>query len=120
MLDRGILKFLLEKCIFTYDAKPYTEDIYSSTNLADFKAKSQNMCHWSASRDAAYTLLVTVVKLDDQSLEHVINNYWSDLLNRVENPKESGICKPPESRFMMEKFIGIRNLGAICYMISMI
>lgn len=74
----------------------------------------------TSSRDAAYKLLVTICKEDAASLEKVLGQYWVELVSRVGNPKETGVVKPPEHRSQYEKFIGMKNLGSICYMISMI
>jgi ubiquitin carboxyl-terminal hydrolase 34 len=120
LLSEGVVQFLLQECLFSFDVKPFEGDVNKSVNLAEFKKQFQSKCMQSSSREAAYRLLVTICEFDDKSLERILGEYWVQLVEKVGDPKETGVVKPPEHRSSYEKFIGMKNLGAICYMISML
>lgn len=79
----NMIDFLVTKCLFTYEFEPYSGNITKMTNLTDYKAKHQNMCHGANSRGAAYNLILRLCQLDGDSLVHLVSKYWSSMLGRV-------------------------------------
>ncbi len=77
-----------------------------------------NRCHSVNSRKAAFSLLHSVCTTHSQLIPQVITGYYSTLLGQVRKPKKAGY--QPKLDVRTNEFVGLRNLGSICYMNSML
>ena len=83
------------------------------------KALSQNKCKCKESRAAAYQLLQAYFEsLDPKELSEFLDQYLWPFIKDVNRPKRWQY--QPNESFRMQTYVGITNLGCICYMNSML
>lgn len=70
------------------------------------------------SRKAAFSLLHSLCTTHPKLIPQVITGYYSILLGQVRKPKKAGY--QPKLDVRTNGFVGLRNLGSICYMNSML
>ena len=80
-----------------------------------------NKCHTDDSRNAAYSLLDTVLNSnsDPRLIQQLVEEFWNPFILQLNKQKEAGVA-PQDSGRSQYGFAGIRNLGCICYMNSML
>lgn len=80
-----------------------------------------NKCYSKESREAAYSLLQSVIgdNPNPEMLTRLIKNFWAPLIMKLEKPIENQLA-PSERKRSSFGFAGMKNLGCICYMNSMI
>jgi len=62
---------------------------------------------------------MTICKIQPKMIGEVISKYWYPLLFKVKKPKKAGYAPRSEGRSFYG-YCGLRNLGCICYMNSML
>ena len=79
-----------------------------------------NKCHTDESRNAAYSLLDTVLNSnsDPRLIQTLVEDFWNPFILQLNKQKEEGAA-PQDSGRSPYKFAGIKNLGCICYMNAM-
>ena len=114
--QKGLMEELFNKCLFPDDAKPLEQDITEDVDTQ--RGLSGNKCKTKESRSAAFTLLWTLCKNSPLLLDTLLRNCMVPLVERIERYK--GWNYIPASDARSSGFVGLRNLGCICYMNSMI
>jgi ubiquitin C-terminal hydrolase len=84
-----------------------------------YEKPSINKALTNESRTACYKLLMTITNIYTEFAELILAQYWGPLLEMIEKPKKPAFNPRTEQRSHFD-FSGIKNLGAICYMSSMI
>lgn len=92
-------------------------DVTPATDIAAYERPYINKCNSISSRKAAFSLLTTLAKINPQLAVELIVSYLSPILERVKKPKKAGFNPRYECR--SNGFCGLKNLGSICYMNSM-
>lgn len=90
-------------------------------DLVIFDKASGYKCHHDESRQVAYHLFLFVVEnfLSTDEFDGIVSHYWTNLVMKMEKPQ--GKKYDPSSSMRAENgFAGLKNLGATCYMNSMI
>jgi ubiquitin carboxyl-terminal hydrolase 9/24 len=72
----------------------------------------------SKSREAAYSLLLQLIKKSPKLMSRFIKEQLSPLLEKIKKPNKWNY-QPPGSTAALQKYVGLKNLGCICYMNSM-
>lgn len=72
----------------------------------------------SPARKAAYSLLNDLIKKSAGIMNLFIQNQLQPLMEMIKKPKTYNYT-PPSSTERAQKYVGIQNLGCICYMNSM-
>lgn len=80
---------------------------------------SQQRNSANKSREAAYQLLNELIKKSPVILSNFIQNQLKPLLELIKRPK-SWNYTPPSASERGQKYVGLKNLGCICYMNSML
>jgi len=116
-----VLTMLVQKCLFNQGGDAFEGHITEQVNLKEHSARQINKCHTTKSRSAAYKLfqIITGSNPDPKTLQTVLIHYWLPLIAKIAKPKEYGF-NPQEHDRSSYGFAGIKNLGCICYMNSMI
>lgn len=70
------------------------------------------------SREAAYNLLNQLIKKSPVIMNNFLKDQMSLLMSMIKKPKGWNVT-PPNASERMQKYVGLRNLGCICYMNSM-
>mmetsp|Transcript_9127 Transcript_9127/g.8553 ORF Transcript_9127/g.8553 Transcript_9127/m.8553 type:complete len:177 (+) Transcript_9127:425-955(+) len=84
----ALLKEVLEKLLFTFQMDPYESHILKNVDLSKIEKPHLNKCQSSESRNAAYALLITLIKELPGHVGSVINDYWHPMLWKVKKPKK--------------------------------
>jgi ubiquitin carboxyl-terminal hydrolase 34 len=70
------------------------------------------------SKTAAYKLLNSLVRRDPELMEYFVKNCVQPLLAKIQRC-EGWNYSPPSAAERSQDYVGLRNLGCICYMNSM-
>ena len=85
------------------------------------KSKNKNKCKTTKSRTEAYKLLNALVKnLKPREMATFLEDYMWRMIHPVPRPKSWMHDPSTAMRNMDHGYAGIKNLGNICYMISML
>lgn len=87
-------------------------------NRKSTKSNSQKTSA-NKSREAAYQLLNELIKKSPVILGNFIKNQLKPLLDLIKRPKNWNYT-PPSANERGQKYVGLKNLGCICYMNSML
>jgi ubiquitin C-terminal hydrolase len=109
---------IINKCLFTFEIKPIEGDITKSVDIVASEKNSLNKAQSSSSRKASFELLQTLCNNNPDLIPQIINLYFGPLLNNIKKPKKSGYS--PRTETKSYGYCGLKNLGSICYMNSMI
>ena len=93
------------------------QDITVITDINAYEKPFLNKCSSLASRKGAFSLLTTLCQINPKLTTDVIVTYLNPILERVKKPKKSGF--QPRYDCRANGFCGLKNLGCICYMNSM-
>lgn len=97
--SHGFVKFLFRECLFP------------EGNNRSHQLRSSN------SRKQAYELIYRMCRLDGRQLDELFDSGFKGVYKAMSNVKVSYYYKEVRSEW---GYAGIRNLGCICYMISML
>jgi ubiquitin carboxyl-terminal hydrolase 34 len=116
----SLVTMLVEKCLFCFQFNPIASHITMDVDLAPIEKKQINKCHAKESVQSAYTLLVALCKSQvvPNLTEGIIEKYWVPQINSVDKPQKPGFQPSADCR-SWNNYCGIKNLGAVCYMNSM-
>lgn len=81
-------------------------------------ASSSSGSSTSESRKVAYALLNDLIKKSPVIMNNFIREQLQPLMDMIKKPKGWNYT-PPNSSDRVQKYVGLRNLGCICYMNSM-
>lgn len=118
--DHQALTFeILNKCLFSFDIQPLETDITPGVDIAAYEKPQLNKCHQKTSRQAAFALLITLCKINPSVATDIIQTYLYPIITtKVHKPKKGKFNPSSENR--SNGFCGLRNLGCICYMNSVL
>jgi hypothetical protein len=121
-LINELLKEFLFASVFVDDRnKPLEpssmQEIISNKAPRIVKIQSSNK-QANKSREAAYQLLNELIKKSPVILTNFIRDQLQPLLDLIKKPKTWNYT-PPSSSERVQKYVGLKNLGCICYMNSM-
>jgi ubiquitin C-terminal hydrolase len=71
------------------------------------------------SKSAAYRLLNSLLRRDRQLMDFFLQECLMPLMSHIERP-DGWNYTPPSATERNQEFVGLRNLGCICYMNSML
>ena len=116
---KKITKVILDRLLFGEAVSVEDLSLIKSPEQLKIFDKTAFKCHNENSREAAYNLYLFVV---DKFLSHneLDITYWMNLVLQMEKPRDK---KSFDARAMTRAdngFAGLINLGATCYMNSMI
>lgn len=109
---------IINRCLFTFEIKPIDEDITKTVDIVASEKNMLNKAQSSSSRKASFDLLHTLCNNNPDLIPQIINGYFGPLLNSIKKPKKAGY--QPRSETRSYGYCGLKNLGSICYMNSMI
>lgn len=115
--QKGLMAELFNKCLFPDNIEIPTEDITIKTDKSKTSISS-NKCKTDESRKQAYMLLWTLCKNSPRLLEQILTHGLVPLCNKIK--RQSGWNYTPSGDSKTSRYLGIKNLGCICYMISML
>ncbi|KRW99755.1 Armadillo-type fold [Pseudocohnilembus persalinus] len=111
----NLVSEIFTKCLF---------DVNDRENITDDEMQNYDenyvKCKNYGTRQSAYNLLLTLIKDSPQNLQILLEEGFKQLLDKIKkynfnfNQYYGFECKSPEG------FVGIKNLGCICYMNSML
>jgi hypothetical protein len=108
---------IMTRLLFTMEIKAFDRDISSDTDLREYEKPFINKCSSLGSRKAAFSLLNTLCQINPRLAYDMIVTYLQPILMKVKKPKKSGYAPRTDQR--TNGFCGLKNLGSICYMNSM-
>lgn len=117
---KDLATMLVEKCLFCLQLNAIDSHITQDIDLAPIEKKQINKCHAKESTQAAYDLLVALCKSQvvPNLTEGIIEKYWIRQIDSVDKPQAAGF-QPSDDCRSWSNYCGIKNLGAVCYMNSM-
>jgi len=117
----SLAKLILERCLFSLKYEPIDGHITEGVSLEPLERKYLNKCHAKESVQAAYSLLLTICKTKrvPNLPKQVLEEYWLRQVFSVDKPQKPGFAPQADGR-SLNGYCGIKNLGAVCYMNSMI
>jgi ubiquitin carboxyl-terminal hydrolase 34 len=113
----NLLNELFYRCLFPDDVKPYEGDIDETVDQSYISGAGEMKCRTKESRAAAYKLLWTICETPEV-LSNFLQNCFGPLVDRIKKIKGWNYIPNGEKR--SNGYLGLRNLGCICYMISML
>jgi len=115
----GIVEGVLGRLLFGEAVSVSDLSLITSTDDLKIFHKTAFKCHNEKSREAAYTFYLFVVDkfIDPKDLDIT---YWKNLAMRIEKSKDKTSFDPRRMTRAANGFAGLINLGATCYMNSMI
>jgi len=116
-IDNDFISELFQKCLFPNNLSAIDEDVTEGTDLAQSLLVG-NKCKTEESRKWAYKLLWTLCNNSPKLLNEVIEKQMFPLCNQIK--LYPGWNYIPSGDSKSGKYSGIRNLGCICYMNSML
>ena len=116
-----IMNMLIKQCLFNQAQTAYQGHITDSIDLSSHQSSQINKCHTEESRNAAYSLLNTVINSnsDPTLIQTLVQNFWSPFIMQLTQQKEKGVAPQDLGRSQLG-FAGLKNLGCICYMNSVL
>lgn len=116
----NLAKIILETCLFSLNFQPIDGHITQDVNLEPLEKKNINKCHAKESVQAAYDLLLTLCRTQPSAFSvGILETYWLEQIFQVDKPQKAGFA-PLSGGRAWNGYCGIKNLGAVCYMNSMI
>ena len=116
-IEKGFITELFQKCLFPNNLAPGDKDVTEGTDLAASLIVG-NKCKTEASRKWAYKLLWTLCNNSLKLLNELIVKQMMPLCSQIK--LHPGWLYTPSGDTRKGKYSGIRNLGCICYMNSML
>ena len=115
--EKGFMNEIFKKCLFPDNIKVPEEDI---THLTDpsIVSISGNKCKSEESRKWAYTLLWTLCNESPELLHTILKEGMVPLCDKIKPVQGWNHIVSTDTR--SQKYSGIKNLGCICYMNSML
>ena len=109
---------LFNKCLFPDNIEVLNEDITANTEKSKIQI-SANKCKTDASRKEAYTLLWTLCNNSPRLLNSILTDGLLPLCSKIKR-QQGWNYSPSTGDSKHSRYLGIKNLGCICYMISML
>jgi ubiquitin C-terminal hydrolase len=98
---------------------PLDCDIVPEVDIAAHERPQLNKCLSKSARTAAFNLLLILCKMNPTLGNDIIQTYLYPIIyQRVKRPKKSGFNPSLDNR--INGYCGLKNLGCICYMNSMV
>lgn len=118
---RDLAKLILERCLFGLDFDPIDEHITQEIALEPIERKKISKCHAKESIQSAYSLLLALCKSGRVPglPATILKDYWLNKVFAVDKPAKAGFAPQSDGR-SWQGYCGIKNLGAVCYMSSML
>ena len=116
-IKKDFISELFQKCLFPNNLSAVDEDVTEGTDLAESLLVG-NKCKTDESRKWAYKLLWTLCNNSPKLLNEVIEKQMFPLCKQIK--LYPGWNYIPSGDSKSGKYVGIRNLGCICYMNSMV
>lgn len=116
-IEKDFITELFQKCLFPNNMSSIDEDVTEGTDLAQSLLVG-NKCKTDESRKWAYKLLWTLCNNSPKLLNQVIVNQMFPLCEQIKLYPGWNYIPSGDSKSC--KYLGIRNLGCICYMNSML
>ena len=88
-------------------------------NLIESAAERKAAPQGTESKVAAYKLLSSLVRRDQDLMAYLLDERMRPLMEFIERT-ESWNYTPPSATDRGQAHVGLRNLGCICYMVSML
>jgi len=83
------------------------------------KTRSKPVVSVVESRKAAYTLMNVLISKSATIMNEFIDAQLIPLMEKIKKPKGFGYSPKSNDSEAAQKYVGLNNLGAICYMNSM-
>jgi len=116
-INNNFITELFQRCLFPRNFSVSSEDVTEGTDLAS-SLLAGNKCKTEESRKWAYKLLWTLCNNSLTLLNELIMNQMQPLCKQIR--LHPGWLYTPSGDTRKGKYSGIRNLGCICYMNSML
>lgn len=116
-INGGFITELFQRCLFPNNLSASNDDVTEGTDLASSLLVG-NKCKTEESRKWAYKLLWTLCNNSLTLLNELIEKQMSPLCKQIR--LHPGWLYTPSGDTRKGKYSGIRNLGCICYMNSML
>lgn len=116
-INHNFITELFQRCLFPRNLAVSSADVTEGTDLAN-SVLTGNKCKTEESRKWAYKLLWTLCNNSLTLLNELILNQMQPLCKQIR--LHPGWLYTPSGDTRKEKYSGIRNLGCICYMNSML
>jgi hypothetical protein len=116
-IDNNFITELFRRCLFPNNLSVSDEDVTEGTDLASSLLVG-NKCKTEESRKWAYKLLWTLCNNSIALLKELIDEQMFPLCEQIK--LHPGWLYTPSGDTRKGKYSGIRNLGCICYMNSML
>ena len=117
--EHGLMSELFNKCLFPDNITPPTEDITAQTDKSKILIAG-NKCQTEESRKCAFSLLWKLCKNSPRLLNDILKRGMEPLIAEDKFKRQPGWNYLPSSDTKSNSYLGIKNLGCICYMISML
>ena len=114
-----LVQELLERDLFTLYFEPMDSDITKESNILEYEKPRLNKCLTYESRNSAYEVLLEICRIHLDFSVDVVSKFLHPIIQKLRKPKKSGYAPRSEGRSFYG-YCGIKNLGCICYMNSMI
>ena len=108
----NLIKEIFFSCLFSKSDEITKEDMINKTY-------SSEKCQRYDNRQAAFDLLTVLSRKNSAILGSILNDCLLELFGKVER-HDGWKYSPPSDTKPKDKFVGIKNLGCICYMNSIL
>jgi ubiquitin carboxyl-terminal hydrolase 34 len=117
LIDEIFTRFLFPS-VFHEDNNDKSRTL-TMTQVMDSKHQVKQASLGSEGKTAAYRLLNGLLRRDPKLMHYFLENCMQPLMSHVQRA-ESWNYTPPSASGRSQEFVGLRNLGCICYMNSML
>lgn len=119
--EKDLIQEIFREFLFAsfYEQDQPASDKHSHIKLSEKKKKkSAGVTQNNKSREAAYSLLLQLIMKSPILMGRFIKEQLGPLLDKIKKPNKWNF-QPPGQSAAMQKYVGLKNLGCICYMNSM-
>lgn len=117
-----ILNMLVTKFLFNQNSDHFRGHIRKKTIPTSQQKGSTNKCHTMKSRESAYSLMDAIISTNPDPLiiDKLFETFWEPFIMQLNLQKDNNNYNPEENNRAACGFVGLKNLGCICYMNSVI
>ncbi len=107
-----MIEAIFNTCLF--DLNDYSDVEFTEENISSIKCKTEE------SRKEAFVLISNLCKNEPKNIRNLIQNSLSVLIEKVKKTSNTNEKHQKQSKKSSSGYVGIKNLGNICYMNAML
>ena len=88
------MNMLIKQCLFNQAQQAFKWHLLGDIDLSQHESSQVNKCHTDESRNAAYSLLDTVIytNSDPTAIQTLVEDFWNPFILQLKKQKEQGVA----------------------------